>query len=86
MFPEKRLELLISPWAKTFYELAGIAQNDLLITSPFISSEPLNKLAGIISNKPLLQLHIIVWFQDIVNYFISEKFQDMVNCFAVSTF
>lgn len=59
MLYEKRIELLVSPWATTFYDLIEIAQNDLFITSPFISSEPLKKLAGIISSKPSLQLHII---------------------------
>ena len=56
---EKRIELLVSPWATAFYDLVGIAQNDLFITSPFIGSEPLKKLTEIISNKPSLQLHII---------------------------
>ena len=56
---EKSLELLISPWATTFYELAEAAQNDLLITSPFIGGEPLKKLSNIIANKPSVRLHII---------------------------
>lgn len=56
---EKRFDLLISPWATTFYELVETAQSDLLITSPFISSEPLKKIKEIIYNKPHLQLHII---------------------------
>ena len=56
---EKQFELLISPWAATFYKLVETAQSDLLITSPFISGEPLKKIAEIVHNKPSLQLHII---------------------------
>jgi hypothetical protein len=57
--PEKQFAFLVSPWASTFYDLVGLAQEDLLITSPFISSEPLKKLAEIISKKPFLRLHIV---------------------------
>ncbi len=53
------IELLVSPWAATFYGLIEIAQDDLLITSPFINGEPLKKIEEIISVKPSLHLHIV---------------------------
>lgn len=56
---DKQLQLLASPWAATFYDLIRLAQEDLLITSPFISGEPIRKLVGIISEKPSLRLHIV---------------------------
>lgn len=55
----KRIELLVSPWITTFYDLIERAQFELFIVSPFISRDPLEKLAEIISNKPSLQLNII---------------------------
>lgn len=56
---DKPLQLLASPWASTFYDLVKVAQEDLLITSPFISGEPIRKLVRIISEKPSLKVHVV---------------------------
>lgn len=56
---ERNIELLVSPWAETFYGLVKMAQDDLFVTSPFINSEPLKKIEEIISAKPSLHLHVV---------------------------
>jgi phosphatidylserine/phosphatidylglycerophosphate/cardiolipin synthase-like enzyme len=45
------LEFLASPWATTFYGLVNMAQEELLIASPYLGNEPLRKVAEIIGRK-----------------------------------
>ena len=49
--PSSTIDLLQSPWDRTFYDLVDRAQSELLIVSPFISSQPIEKIAGIIDKK-----------------------------------
>ena len=54
------VELLISPWATTFFDLVGSAQEELLVASPFLSHEPLNKIVKVVGSKrPLINVDII---------------------------
>lgn len=48
------VELLESPWATTFYDLVSTAEEELLVSSPFISNQPLEKVIEIIENKQSL--------------------------------
>jgi len=45
------VELLESPWASTFYNLVSMAEEELLVASPFISNVPLGKIIEIIEGK-----------------------------------
>jgi phosphatidylserine/phosphatidylglycerophosphate/cardiolipin synthase-like enzyme len=45
------LEFLASPWATTFYGLVNMAQEELLIASPYLGNEPLRKVAEIVGRK-----------------------------------
>ena len=45
------ITLLASPWSPTFYDLVGQAQYNLLIASPFIGREPLNRIIDILASK-----------------------------------
>jgi hypothetical protein len=50
--PEVPVEFVASPWAAAFYDLVDIAEKELLVASPFISSEPLRKMVEIVKGKP----------------------------------
>lgn len=53
------VELLESPWATTFYELVSMAEEELLLASPFISDKPLMKIIEIIEEKRSLDsMHV----------------------------
>ncbi len=45
------VELVTSPWAATFYGLVDLAQEELLIASPFLSSGPLRKVTEMVNRK-----------------------------------
>ena len=53
------IELLASPWASTFYDFVMTAEQDLLITSPFLGKGPLTRLCKMFLGKPNLRLHIM---------------------------
>ncbi len=46
------VQVLTSPWASSFYDLVESAEERLLLASPFLSSGPLTKVAGILCAKP----------------------------------
>jgi phosphatidylserine/phosphatidylglycerophosphate/cardiolipin synthase-like enzyme len=53
------IELVTSPWMVTFYDLVGTAEKELLVASPYISSEPLNRIVEIIEDKQALDsIHV----------------------------
>lgn len=53
------VRLLISPWATTFYDLVSLAQEELLLASPFLSNEPLRKITETVEGKqPLNDIHV----------------------------
>ena len=45
------IELLVSPWNSTFYNLVGEAEDELLVASPFLSGRPLKVIAEMIAGK-----------------------------------
>ncbi|MEA3340958.1 MAG: phospholipase D family protein [Chloroflexota bacterium] len=52
--PDTPVELVTSPWTITFCDLVDMAEEDLLVASPFISNKPLKKIVEIIESKHLL--------------------------------
>jgi phosphatidylserine/phosphatidylglycerophosphate/cardiolipin synthase-like enzyme len=55
------VELVASPWTVKFYDLVDAVEEDLLVASPFISSEPLKKIVEIIEDKHSLNsVHVSV--------------------------
>lgn len=54
------LELLPSPWAASFYDLVRIAQEDLLVASPYLGHEPLEKIVDIVVGKRPNKVHVEV--------------------------
>jgi phosphatidylserine/phosphatidylglycerophosphate/cardiolipin synthase-like enzyme len=59
--PDNPIELLPSPWASAFYALVSLAQKELLVASPFLSSKPLERIIEIVKNRAIVNsLHIQV--------------------------
>ncbi len=59
--PDNPIELLPSPWATTFYALVSLAQKELLIASPFLSSQPLERIIRIVEDRDMdNSLHVQV--------------------------
>ena len=56
------VQVLTSPWASSFYDLVESAEERLLLVSPFLSSGPLAKVAGILGTKspmPGIQVEVL---------------------------
>ncbi len=52
------VKLLISPWATTFYDLVGSAQEELIVASPFLSHEPLDRIVEVVGSKHPLGVRV----------------------------
>lgn len=54
------IELVLSPWEDTYYQLIESAQDELLISSPFLTSGPLQQTAALIQRKHSFKaIHVI---------------------------
>lgn len=53
-----QIELLVSPWSSTFFDLISSATESLFIASPFLSGPPLNRIAEIINASPTSNAHV----------------------------
>jgi phosphatidylserine/phosphatidylglycerophosphate/cardiolipin synthase-like enzyme len=49
--PNVSVELVTSPWEAKFYNLVELAQEELLVASPFLSAKPLERIVEIVSGK-----------------------------------